>query len=69
MPIIASYMAKKKQMVLLSNPKNGIIFFGTQMKGWLETWEPNGKSAYDHYHSYVLFNFFAKGLSHHQLTV
>ena len=38
-----------KQMVfyLLSNPKNGIIHFGAQTKGWLATSEPNGKSAYD----------------------
>ena len=39
-----------KQMVfkdLLSNPKNGTIYFGAQMKGWLEILEHNGKSDYD----------------------
>ena len=49
MPIIANNMAKMKQMVfkdLLSNPKNGIIYFGAQTKGWLATSEPNRQSAY-----------------------
>ena len=49
MPVIAYNMAKMKQMVfkdLLSNPKNGIINFGAQTKGWLETLEPNGKSTF-----------------------
>ena len=32
---------------LLSNPKNGTIYFGAQMKGWLEILEHNGKSDYD----------------------
>ena len=36
-------MAKTKQ---LSNPKNGVIYFGAQMKGWLATSELNGKSPY-----------------------
>ena len=40
MPIIACSIAKVKQMVfkdLLSNPKNGLIYFGAQTKGWLVT--------------------------------
>ena len=44
MPIIAYNMAKMKQIVfqdLFSHPKNGIIDFGAQMKGW-----PDRKSAY-----------------------
>ena len=39
-----------KQMIfynLLSNPKNGIIYFGAQTNGWLATSKPNGKSSYD----------------------
>ena len=42
-------MAKMKQVVfseLLSNPKNGIIYFEAQTKGRLATSEPNGKTVY-----------------------
>ena len=56
MPIIAYNMAKVKQMVskdLLSNPKNGIIYFGSQMKGWLDTSEPSGKSAFVYMYTHV----------------
>ena len=45
-------MAKKEAngvLNLLSNPKSGKTYFGAQMKGWLVTLEPNGKSAYEHF--------------------
>ena len=46
---IAYNMAGMKQMVfwdLLSNPKNSIIYFGAQTKGWPATLKLKGKSTY-----------------------
>ena len=35
----------------------GIIYFGAQRKGWFETSEPNGNSAYDLVLTYGFLNF------------
>ena len=49
MPVIAYNMAAMCFKIYCQIQKNDIIYFGAQMKGWRETSEANGRSAYAHH--------------------